>query len=413
MLEYFGNSHLYTAFELHRMALSPVNMLAKINKQFYSNTMNPLAYTDFGRRMAAGSELLERVTRRFAKPSFDITETTVKGKTYAIEEHTVFTKVFCRLMQFRKTKPVEQKKLLIVAPMSGHYATLLKGTVEGFLPHFDVYITDWRNAQDVSVTQGSFDLDDYINYVMDFIRHVGKDIHVMAVCQPAAPVMAAVALMNAENSPFTPASMTLIGGPIDARKNPTQVNLHADKKSIDWFRHNVITRVPLNYPGALRAVYPGFVQLTGFMSLNMDKHITSHLELFDHLVEGDGDEADAHRTFYNEYLSVMDIPAEFYLQTIETVFQKFLLPKGEMVSRGRKVLPGKITKTALLCIEGERDDISGIGQTKAAIDLCTGLPAAKKQYHLQKGVGHYGQFNGRKFREEIVPAVVKFIEKNA
>lgn len=412
MLEYFGNSHLYTAFELQRMALSPVNMLAKINKQFYSSTMNPIAYTDFGRHMAAGSELLERLTRRFAKPTFDIDQILINGKKVIIKEHVALTKVFGRLLHFEKATPVKQKKLLIVAPLSGHYATLLRGTVEGFLPHYDVYITDWRNAQDVPLPQGNFDLDDYINYVMEFIRFLGKDTHVMAVCQPAVPVMAAVSIMNSEKDPYAPASMILIGGPIDARKNPTQVNLHADQKSIEWFRHNVITRVPINYPGAFRPVYPGFIQLTGFMSLNMDKHIGSHMDLFQHLVKGDGDSAEAHKTFYNEYLSVMDIPAEFYLQTIETVFQKYLLPKGKMVSRGRPVQPADIKKTALMCIEGERDDISGIGQTKAAIDLCTGLPAAKKHYHLQKGVGHYGQFNGKKFREEIVPAVCNFIEKH-
>lgn len=412
MLEYFGNSHLYTAFELQRMALSPINMMAKASKEFYSNVLNPISYTEFGRHAAAGSELLERMTRRFAKPAFEITETLVKDEAVLIEERPVLTKVFGRLLHFRKERRYKQPKLLIVAPMSGHYATLLRGTVEGFLPHMDVYITDWRNAQDVPVVEGSFDLDDYINYVIEFIRFLGDNVHVLAVCQPAVPVFAAAAIMNAENDPKAPASIILTGGPIDTRINPTQVNQLAYEKSIDWFRHNVITRVPVNYAGAWRAVYPGFLQLTGFMSLNMDKHIESHVELFNHLVEGDGESAEAHKTFYNEYLSVMDIPAEFYLQTVETVFQKFSLPQGKMVSRGRKINPAAMKKTALMCIEGEKDDISGVGQTKAALDLCTNLPKAKKHYHMQKGVGHYGQFNGRRFREFIVPAVCDFIQKN-
>ncbi len=412
MLEYFGNSHLYTAFELQRMALSPVNMAATCGKKFFGSPLNPFAYTEYGRRMAAASELLERMTRRFAKPAFEIAETTVAGKAVEVDEVVVLTKVFGRLLHFKKRSKIRQKKMLIVAPMSGHYATLLRGTVEGFLPHFDVYITDWQNAQEVPVFKGNFDLDDYINYLIEFLHFMGENSHIIGVCQPAVPVMAAVAIMSTEGDPFVPKTMTLIGGPIDTRINPTEVNIHGKEKSLEWFRHNVISLVPANYLGSMRPVYPGFVQLTGFMTMNLDKHIDSHVDLFRHLVSGDGDSADSHKVFYNEYLSVMDICAEFYLQTVETVFQKHSLPKGEMVSRGRKVLPKDIKKTALLCIEGGKDDISGVGQTSAALELCSGLPSAKKLYHLQKDVGHYGQFNGRKFREHIVPVVVGFAEKH-
>ena len=412
MLEYFGNSHLYTAFELQRMALSPVNMAATCGKKFFGSPLNPFAYTEYGRRMAAASELLERMTRRFAKPAFEIAETTVAGKAVEVDEVVVLTKVFGRLLHFKKRSKIRQKKMLIVAPMSGHYATLLRGTVEGFLPHFDVYITDWQNAQEVPVFKGNFDLDDYINYLIEFLHFMGENSHIIGVCQPAVPVMAAVAIMSTEGDPFVPKTMTLIGGPIDTRINPTEVNIHGKEKSLEWFRHNVISLVPANYLGSMRPVYPGFVQITGFMTMNLDKHIDSHVDLFRHLVSGDGDSADSHKVFYNEYLSVMDICAEFYLQTVETVFQKHSLPKGEMVSRGRKVLPKDIKKTALLCIEGGKDDISGVGQTSAALELCSGLPSAKKLYHLQKDVGHYGQFNGRKFREHIVPVVVGFAEKH-
>lgn len=414
MLEYFGNSHLYTAFELQRMALSPINMAAHAGKKFFTNESNPLSYTEYGKRMAAANELIERMTRRFTKPEFEIHSTVVNGKAIPIKEKIRKSKTFCKLLHFEKQDKIKpQEKLLIVAPMSGHYATLLRGTVEAFLPHFDVYITDWINAQDVPLYKGDFDLDDYIEYVQSFLQYYKKPVHVIGVCQPVVPVMAAVALMSSRKDPCAPKSMTLIGGPIDARENPTEVNRLAHEKSIEWFKHNVVTHVPLNYPGAMRPVYPGFLQLSGFMSMNLDRHIDAHVELFNHLVEGDGDSATVHKEFYNEYLSVMDISAEFYLQTVETVFQNYALPKGEMVSREKPVCPADIKNTALLTIEGERDDISGTGQTKAAHKICTGLPDSKKLHHLQKNVGHYGQFNGRRFREEIVPVVVKFIEQHS
>ncbi len=415
MLRYYGNSHLYTALEVQRIAISPINMFARQGKEFHSHSFNPLAYTDLGRHLAAGFELLERMTRRFAKPAFEIEEVEVGGKVYEIEEKYPLIKTFGRLIHFKKKnyRGKKQEKLLIVAPMSGHYATLLRGTVEGLLPHVDIYITDWQNAQEVPMHEGTFDLDDYVDYLIEFMHNIGGNVHIMAVCQPAVPVMGAVSLMSTAKDVCTPKSMTLIGGPIDTRKSPTEVNSLAEEKPLDWFEHTVISRVPINYPGCGRPVYPGFIQLSGFMTMNLERHIEAHKSLFEHLVEGDGESVESHKKFYNEYLSVMDIPAEFYLQTIETVFQKHSLPDGKWISRGRPIMPSDINKTALLCIEGELDDISGVGQTRAALDVCTGLTENQKKYHLQEGAGHYGIFNGRKYREHIVPTITDFIQKHA
>jgi poly(3-hydroxybutyrate) depolymerase len=300
-----------------------------------------------------------------------------------------------------------------VAPLSGHYATLLRGTVEALLPHFEIYITDWADGREVPTQLGGFDLDDYIDYLIEFMEFLGPEIHTMAVCQPAVPLLAAVAIMADSTPAAAPASMTLIGGPVDTRKNPTEVNKLATKRSLEWFKSHVITRVPFNYPGFLRPVYPGFLQLSGFMTMNLDRHIGEHVKLFQHLVNGDGESAEAHKKFYNEYLSVLDLPAEFYLQTIEVVFQQHALPKGEWVSRGRHIDPSKITRTALLTLEGELDDISGVGQTQAAQTLCSGLKPTQKKHHLQPAVGHYGIFNGRKFRDLIVPIIKDFAAKQS
>ena len=412
MLSYFDNTHLYSMLEVQRMAVSPVNMVARAGRIINGSPFNPWSYTDLGRSTGAFFELLERVTRNYDKPIFGISETKVDGKTVQVYEHTVISKPFGNLLHFVKDSKKKQEKLLIVAPMSGHYATLLRGTVEGMLPHFDVYITDWINARDVPLSEGIFDFDDYVEYVVEFLDIIEERAHVMAVCQPSVPVMAAVSLMATMKDPMVPKSMILIGGPIDTRKSPTKVNQLAIEKPLEWFEKNVITRVPLNYPGFMRKVYPGFIQLTGFMQLNLEKHVGEHLKLFEHLVDGDGDSADAHRKFYDEYLSVMDLDAEFYLHAIEHVFKEFSLPEGKMMVHGKLVKPQDITKTAVMCIEGEKDDISGQGQTKAALDLCKGLPADKKVYRLQKDVGHYGLFNGRRFREFIVPAIAEFIKDN-
>lgn len=413
MLDYYGNGHIYTAHEMQRVSMAPLNIAAKMGVDFYTHQFNPFAYTPMGRRMAASCSLVERMTRKFSKPEFGLENVVIQGKRYKIKEKIVKRKDFCGLLHFAKQRcPVKQPKLLIVAPMSGHYATLLRGTVEGMLPHMDVYITDWTNAQDIPTSKGTFDLDDYIDYIIEFFEMLGEDLHVMAVCQPAIPVLAAISIMAEENNIHQPRSMTLMGGPIDTRKNPTEVNKLAEEKSLDWFENNVISHVPLNYKGFMRPVYPGFVQLTGFMSMNLDRHIDAHVNLFDHLIEGDGESVEAHKKFYNEYLSVMDIPAEFYLQTIETVFQEHYLPRGKMTSRGRTVKPSAIKKTAVLTVEGERDDISGKGQTKAALTLCKNVPDAKRQHLEVKGAGHYGIFNGRRYREIVIPTMLDFIEKS-
>jgi poly(3-hydroxybutyrate) depolymerase len=404
------NSPLYSLHEMQYAAIAPLNIMASINAALHRHPLSPLSYTGYGRNIAAAAELLQRVTHRYAKPEFGIIHTTMNHKHVTIYEEVIAEKPFCRLINFKKYGNVKQPKLLIVAPMSGHHATLLRGTVEALLPFLDVYITDWQDARGVSMAHGEFTLETYIDYTIDFIKEL-PNVHVLAVCQPSVPVLAAAAIMNERKDPKAPRSMTLIGGPIDTRVNPTKVNKAATEKPLSWFENNVVTRVPFNYPGFMRRVYPGFLQLTGFMTLNLDRHITAHQDLFKHLVAGDGESAAAHKKFYDEYLSVADLPAEFYLDCIEQVFQKHLLPKGEFVYKGKKVKPELITKTGLLTLEGELDDISGVGQTEAAQKLCKNLPANMRHHYIQKGVGHYGIFNGRKFREHVVPIIVDFIGK--
>lgn len=403
-------SHLYHLHELHHAAMAPINMLANAAAAMMRHPFSPLSYTEYGRHAAAAAEVLERVTKRYAKPEFGIARTKVNGKDVKITEEVIAEKPFCRLLHFKKSGGKAQPKLLLVAPMSGHHATLLRGTVEALLPFVDVYITDWLDARNVSTAEGDFGLEDYIDYTIDFTRML-PNVHLMAVCQPSVPVLVAASYMNEIGDKLVPLSMTLIGGPIDTRANPTKVNLAATEKPLSWFEQNVITRVPVNYTGFMRRVYPGFLQLTGFMSLNLDRHISAHKDLYKHLVQGDGESAAAHKKFYDEYLSVADLPAEFYLDSIEQVFQKHLLPRGEFVYKGKKIKPETITKTALLTLEGELDDISGLGQTEAAQKLCKNLPTNMKKHYVQKGVGHYGIFNGRKFREHVVPIIVDFVEK--
>jgi poly(3-hydroxybutyrate) depolymerase len=314
-----------------------------------------------------------------------------------------FERMFCN------TPRRPQPKLLIVAPMSGHYATLLRGTVEAFLTNHDVYVTDWVDARMVPLSEGGFDLDDYIDYVISILHHLGGDTHVVAVCQPSVPVLAATALMEADDDPYAPRSIILMGGPIDTRSNPTAVNILAEQRGVDWFRRNVITKVPFPHPGFMRDVYPGFVQLNGFMTMNLDRHLEAHRNLFRHLVDGDGDSAMKHREFYDEYLAVMDLSAEFYLQTVETVFIRHDLPLGKMTHRGKPVDLTKIRRVALLTVEGEHDDISGVGQTQAAHRMCSNIPDDMKSHYMQLGVGHYGVFNGSRFRSEIAPRISDFV----
>ncbi len=409
---------LYGLYEMNHAALTPWRAAADMGLNFWRSSANPWSATIGGRAATASLEMFERATRKFAKPSFDLKETTVGGQTLAIIEQVLLQKPFASLLHFNKVWPVKkkaapQKKLLIVAPMSGHYATLLRGTVEAMLPHFDVYITDWADARTVPVSQGRFDLEDYVDYVIEMLQVMGSNVHIMAVCQPSVPVMVAVSLLNARDDAITPKSMILMGGPIDTRRNPTAVNKLAKERGVEWFRQNVTMKVPFPHAGFLRDVYPGFLQLTGFMTMNLDRHMDAHRQLFWHLVEGDEDSAERHTEFYDEYMSVMDLTAEFYLQTVNRVFINHDLPNGTYLHRGVLVEPSKISKTALMTIEGERDDISGVGQTEAAHDICTGLAPKQKLHHLQLGVGHYGVFSGSRFRKEVVPMITNFVNANA
>jgi poly(3-hydroxybutyrate) depolymerase len=409
------NRSLYFFYESTFMAMAPARAMAEATKLFYANPANPLTHTQLGRTMAASAEMFERATRRYGKPAFDLPFTVVDGKAVAVTERIIWRKPFCQLLHFDRLLPSKtpvQPKVLIVAPMSGHYATLLRGTVEAFLPTHEVYITDWIDARMVPMSDGHFDLNDYIDYMIEIFELIGPDVHVMAVCQPSVPVAAAVALMEAKDSPSVPLSMTLMGGPIDTRKSPTAVNKLAEERGIDWFQKNCIIKVPFPNPGFYRDVYPGFLQLSGFMAMNVDRHMTAHWDMYSHLVSGDGDSADKHQDFYDEYLAVMDLTAEFYLQTVDAVFVKHALPKGTLTHRGTPVDLKAIRRCALMTVEGENDDISGVGQTKATHDLCVNLPKDKQLYHLQKDVGHYGVFNGSRFRKEIAPAIKGFMAKN-
>ncbi len=406
---------LYQLYEMNHAAMAPWRSAVEAGSAFWENNSNPFAQTVFGRSTAAYLQIFERMTRRYSKPEFGITETMVGSQPVAIRQETIWQMPFCNLVHFRKVDSKaanRQEKVLIVAPMSGHYATLLRNTVEGMLPGHDVYITDWTDARNVPLAVGRFDLDDYTDYVINMLHHLGERAHVMAVCQPSVPVLAAVSLMNERADPLAPKSMILMGGPVDTRRNPTGVNKLAENKGKDWFRKNVVMTVPFPLPGMGRMVYPGFLQLTGFMTMNLDRHMTAHRDLFWHLVEGDGDNADKHRDFYDEYMSVMDLTAEFYLQTVERVFVHHDLPSGTYAYRGHRIAPEQVTKTALLTIEGEKDDISGVGQTEAAHDILSGLPKEMKQQYLQKGVGHYGVFSGSRYRKEVVPVISSFIESH-
>jgi len=407
---------LYDAYEVQRSFLAGASKLAGLGAGWLSNPANPWGYSSMGPLVAASLEVFAHASAPRGKPEFGITEVKVGRKTVAVDEDIVLRKPFGQLKYFRKVGAESGRPLLIVAPMSGHYATLLRGTVDRLLPNNDVYITDWRDAKLVPLSEGSFDLDDYIDYLIEFLTVIGERTgerpHMLAVCQPSVPAFAATAIMNRERNQWRPKSLTMMGGPIDTRQAPTAVNTLATQRPFAWFEQNVIATVPMIYPGSGRKVYPGFLQLAGFMTMNLGSHLVSHWEMFKHLVVGDEEGADTTQKFYEEYRSVCDMTAEFYLQTVDVVFQQHQLPKGEMKHRGRLVDPAAIRDTALLAIEGERDDISGIGQTMAALDIATRLPKAKKQYLLATDVGHYGIFNGRKWREKIAPVVEKFIAAN-
>ncbi len=407
---------LYQWYETQRALLSPFAEFAGASAKLYSNQLSPFAAIPGSQRLSAGFDLLNRLAKEYEKPSFNIGSVNVNGVEIAVQEQVALTKPFCRLLRFKrftdKPEALEhmrgQPTVLVVAPLSGHHSTLLRDTVRSLLKDHKVFITDWTDARMVPTEAGPFPLDDYVRYVQEFIRHIGPHVNVISVCQPTVPVLAAVSLMASAGEP-TPRTMTMMGGPIDARKSPTAVNNLAMNKSYEWFEHNVIHRVPVNYPGAGRQVYPGFMQHTGFVAMNPDRHMSSHYDYFLDLVRGDDDSAEAHRAFYDEYNAVLDLPAEYYLDTIRVVFQDFALVNGTWEIDGRLVKPQDITTTALLTVEGELDDISGAGQTEAAHGLCTGIPADRHFHYDAEGAGHYGIFSGRRWREKVYPHIRDFI----
>ena len=407
---------LYDAYEVQRSFLAGASKLAGLGAGWLSNPANPFAYNSMGPLVGASLEVFAHASAPRGKPDFDLHSTRVGRDEVAVHEEIALRKPFGQLKHFRREGVETGPSLLIVAPMSGHYATLLRGTVARLLPGHDVYITDWRDAKLVPTADGDFDLNDYIDYLVEFLEHIaqasGERPHMLAVCQPSVPALAATALMNAEKNPARPRTLTMMGGPIDTRKAPTAVNTLATERSHAWFQNNVIATVPMVYPGAGRKVYPGFLQLAGFMTMNLGSHLVSHWEMFKHLVVGDDESADNTKDFYEEYRSVCDMTAEFYLQTVDAVFQRHLLPEGKLMHRGKRIDPAAVRDTALLAIEGERDDISGLGQTRAALDVATKLPDVRKKYFMAKDVGHYGIFNGGKWRDRIAPVVEDWIAKH-
>jgi poly(3-hydroxybutyrate) depolymerase len=409
---------LYSMVELQRAALMPWRAVVNFQRTLLANPLNPIAATPFGRNLSAASDLFEAMTRRYEKPQWRIDSITINSISVPVTQEVVWSSPWCSLVRFKREDDAMHQarganwvepRVLIAAPLSGHFATLLRGTVQAFIQDHDVYITDWHDARDVPISDGRFDLDDYIEHIRTMLGVIGPKAHVVAVCQPGPPVLAAIALMAEDNDPALPATMAFMGSPIDARCSPTVTNKLAEEKPFTWFESKMIQTVPPIFPGAFRRVYPGFVQLTSFMSMNMTRHVDAHRDFFNHLVAGDGDETDKHREFYDEYLSVLDLSEEFYLDTIKKVFQEYHLPRGILRVKGRLVKPDLIKTVALMTIEGENDDISGIGQTQAAHDICTGIPADMHYDYVQEGVGHYGVFNGRRFKSEIYPRQKQFI----
>ena len=407
---------LYQLYESQRALLSPFAEFASATSKLYNHPLSPFAHTPGAQRVSAGLDLMHRLSKEYEKPEFGITSVKVDGVDLAVQQQVAIEKPFCRLLRFKRftddidvlTRIKDQPIVLVVAPLSGHHSTLLRETVRELLKDHKVFITDWTDARMVPKEAGPFRLDDYVTYVQEFIRHIGPEVNVMSVCQPTVPVLAAISLM-ASRGEITPRTMTMMGGPIDARKSPTAVNNLATNKPYEWFENNVIYRVPTNFPGAGRSVYPGFLQHTGFVAMNPDRHMSSHYDYFRDLIRGDDDSVEFHRGFYDEYNAVLDMPAEYYLDTIKVVFQDFALVNGTWHVNGKLVRPQDITSTALLTIEGELDDISGAGQTRAAHGLCTGIPKDRQFHYDAIGAGHYGIFSGRRWREKVYPKVRDFI----
>ena len=410
---------LYQVREAQRAVLNPLSSWAEAMSQLYANPYSPYAYMPFAPRVAAGFELMHRLGKEYEKPAWDLPTTTIEGHEVSVVERIEISKPFCRLIKFERLMPpaLARRKadpvVLLFAPLSGHHATLLRDTVRALLPNHQVYVTDWLDARTVPLSHGAFHLHDYVAYAIEFIRHLGPQVHLLSVCQPTVPVLAAVSVMSTLKDRKLPRSMTMMGGPIDTRKSPTAVNNLATEKTFEWFERSVIYRVPGKYPGAGRRVYPGFLQHAGFVAMNPGRHAESHWDFYMQLVRGDDQDAEGHRRFYDEYNAVLDMPADYYLDTIHTVFQEHKLPRGEWTlpfeGQQIRVAPEDIRKVPLLCIEGELDDISGVGQTSAALDLCINLPAADKHYMLAEGAGHYGIFSGRRWREVVCPRIGQFM----
>lgn len=402
---------LYQLHEMQRAFLTPLAAFTGASSQLFSNPYSPLAYTPLSRQLAASCELVHRLGKEYQKPAWNLPTTEIDSKVIDVTETVVLAQPFCRLVHFERAVSRHDPRVLVVAPLSGHHATLLRDTISALLPQHDVYVTDWIDARMVPLASGAFHLNDYVRYIQDFIRHLGPDVHVISVCQPTVPVLAAVSLMSSADEVNQPRSMVMMGGPIDPRQSPTQVNNLATTKPYSWFENQLIDTVPARYPGAGRRVYPGFLQHAGFMAMNPDRHLNSHYEFYLDLLRGDDNDAQAHRRFYDEYNAVLDMPAEFYLDTIRMVFQEFQLPNGTWKIGEHTVTPADIKRVSLLTIEGELDDISGQGQTRAAIALCSGIPPERKQHYTAKGCGHYGIFAGRRWRETICPKIAAFIRQ--
>lgn len=413
---------LYQVYEFNHAALAPLRSLAGISQKLLENQLNPWSDTPAGKSIAAALDVFESTTRRYGKPEFGLDDTIVSGTLVPIIEEHEMEETFCRLIHFRRDlsvlpekarkKAEADPKVLIVAPLSGHYATLLRGTVEAMLPEHDVYITDWTDARSVPLAKGTFDLNDFVDTLIGALQHLGPNTHMLAVCQPGPAALVATAVMAENKDPCRPASLTIMGSPIDTSKSPTAPTELAEEKPLSWFKNNVVMSVPFPHSGCMRRVYPGFIQLGSFMAMNMDNHVSAHKKMFSHLVEGDGDSAEKHRDFYDEYLSVMDLTEEFYLQTVQVVFQDRNLACGTFMHRGRLVDPGKITDTALFTVEGAEDDISGVGQTQAAHSLCVNLSKDLQADHIEPEAGHYGVFNGKRWRTNIQPKVRDFIRQH-
>jgi poly(3-hydroxybutyrate) depolymerase len=402
---------LYQIYDWQRAAMEPWRVFAQAANEIYGHPDSPLSYLPGSRNVAAAFDLMTRITQDYKRPAFGIATVRSAGRDYAVTEVVDIEKPFCRLLHFQKKGAPAQPRVIVFAPLSGHFSTLVRDTVKTMLADHDVWVTDWIDAKEIPIAVGPFHFDDYVGYVREFLAFMGPKAHAISVCQPTVPVLAGVSLMAAAGEPI-PRTLTMMGGPIDTRRSPTKVNNFAKNHPISWFETKVIQRVPMRFPGFARRVYPGFLQFAGFVAMNPDRHMESHMQYYQHLVEGDGESADAHRAFYDEYNAVMDLPAEYYLETVERVFQKHLLPRGELVVAGERVRPEAIKSAALFTIEGELDDISGNGQTHAAHRLTKGIPAKNKQHFEAKGVGHYGIFSGRKYREMIYPRVRDFIARH-